>query len=800
MRRVSAAQSELLRDSFVPDGRAVEDEVSFPSRPVIPPVLACALGVWAGCAAALLFARSLSVVVCAALCTGELVACICCLCLLWRCRTHLLALVLVVGLLCGGVLGFAQGARLHHAQQVAIGSQGLLRITALSDGMQGEFGVSCTARVQSEGSDRSFTAKISFPCDCALPMYGQRFTGYGTISELSEDRAPRGWQRGIVANVKLRTCERVELRGPGAALLSFRERAVRALTEPLRGDMGLAAAISCGWRAGLPESVYRQFQASGLAHVVAVSGAHLTIVAALMASILGVLRVPRPISVAAQIMLLAAYLALTAMPASAIRATLMTVAGMTSWTARRRASSLSALGCCIAVMIALDAQAALSTSFALSVLATLGIVVFGGLANSWLKACLGWLPAFVREALALTFASSVLATPFSAALFSQLPLAAPVANIAIAPLFGPVCAAGIIGAVVCAILPLPGVIASITCACASLLLKVVQACASIPYASIPIVAPAFVALLAGFVSACVLWLWWPKPDSHSAYRLLSVTGIVCAVVFALLKAPIPYGGCEIVALDVGQGDAILIRSGGHSVLVDTGNQDALLRQALARHHITRLDALIVTHPDDDHMGSLESLDGMVQVDHVLLARDGLACSCASCAKLRQHAETLVGKERVEGLSQGDKFRLGAFEFTCVWPVAFQDEGGNGDSLCFTVDADIDGDGNREWRSLLVGDAEHEEVSQMLSAGLIDGVDVYKVGHHGSKNALTQDQAAALSPQVSLCSVGARNRYGHPAASTVESLERAGSAVMRTDEHGDVACRFAKDHISVETLR
>ena len=248
MRRVSAAQSELLRDSIVPGDRAVEDEVSFPSRPAIPPVLACALGVWAGCAAALLFARSLSVVVCAALCAGELVACICCLCLIWRRRTHLLALVLVAGLLCGGVLGFAQGARLHHAQQVAIGSQGLLRITALSDGMQGEFGVSCTARVQAEGSNQSFTAKISFPRDCNLPMYGQRFTGYGTISELSGDRAPRGWQRGIVANVKLRTCERVELRGPGAALLSFRERAVRALTEPLRGDMGLAAAISCGWR------------------------------------------------------------------------------------------------------------------------------------------------------------------------------------------------------------------------------------------------------------------------------------------------------------------------------------------------------------------------------------------------------------------------------------------------------------------------------------------------------------------------------------------------------------------------
>lgn len=800
MRRVGAAQSELLWDLAVPDDRVVEDDVSFPSRPAIPPVLAFALGVWAGCVAALLWARSLSVVVCTALCAGSLIGCGCCLCLLWRYRKHLLALVLMMGLLGGSILGFAQGARLHQAQHAALGSQGLLHVTALSDGVQGEFGVSCTARVQAEGSGRSFTAKVAFPGEFKAPMYGQRFTGYGTVSELSEDRALWGWQRGITANIKLRTCERVVLQGPGAALLSFRERAVRALTEPLRGDSGLAAAIACGWRADLPETVYRQFQVSGLAHVVAVSGAHLSIVAALVASILGALRFPKPISIAAQIALLAAYLALTAMPASAIRATLMTLAGMTSWTARRRASSLSALGCCIALMIALDAQAALSSSFALSVLATLGIVVFGGLINSWLKACMGWLPAFIREALALTFASSVLATPFSAALFSQLPLAAPIANIAIAPLFGPVCAAGIIGAVACALLSSPDIVASLACGCASLLLKVVQACASIPYASIPVVAPASVSLLVGLVVSLGLWLWWPKPDHRYVYRFLSVTGIVGVVVFALLKVPIVHGGYEIVALDVGQGDAILIRSGKHSVLVDTGNQDTLLRQALARHHIARLDALIITHPDDDHMGSLASLDGVVQVDRVLLARDGLTCSCASCAKLRGQAVSLVGKEQVTGVSQGDKLRFGVFEFTCVWPVAFRDEGGNCDSLCFTVDTDIDGDGSREWRSLLVGDAEHEEVSEMLSAGLIDDVDVYKVGHHGSKNALTQDQAALLSPQVSLCSVGERNRYGHPAASTVEALENAGSAVMRTDEHGDVACRFAKDHISVKTLR
>ena len=148
MRRVGAAQGELLRGSVVPDARVGEDDAPFPSRPAIPPIFAFALGLWAGCVSALLGARLLSIDVCIALCVGGIATCLCFLCLLWRRRRHLLALVLMAGLLCGGVLGFAQGIRLHQAQQAALESQGQMHITALSDGVQGEFGVSCTARVR----------------------------------------------------------------------------------------------------------------------------------------------------------------------------------------------------------------------------------------------------------------------------------------------------------------------------------------------------------------------------------------------------------------------------------------------------------------------------------------------------------------------------------------------------------------------------------------------------------------------------------------------------------------------------
>lgn len=136
----------------------------------------------------------------------------------------------------------------------------------------------------------------------------------------------------------------------------------------------------------------------------------------------------------------------------------------------------------------------------------------------------------------------------------------------------------------------------------------------------------------------------------------------------------------------------------------------------------------------------------------------------------------------------------------IWPQRFEDEGGNADSLCLKALADVDGDGSTDWTALLVGDAERDQMKELLDVGAVEGVDIYKVGHHGSKNALDEQVALALSPRISLVSAGAGNRYGHPAAETLEILERAGSRVLRTDESGDVSCKLEPDRIVVETLR
>ena len=102
--------------------------------------------------------------------------------------------------------------------------------------------------------------------------------------------------------------------------------------------------------------------------------------------------------------------------------------------------------------------------------------------------------------------------------------------------------------------------------------------------------------------------------------------------------------------------------------------------------------------------------------------------------------------------------------------------------------------------LFTGDAEAQQLDEIISEHGLADLDILKVGHHGSKNALTEEQVQRLSPAIALISVGERNRYGHPASEIVSILEDSGTRIMRTDSDGDVSCKFDDEGIAVETLR
>ncbi len=242
---------------------------------------------------------------------------------------------------------------------------------------------------------------------------------------------------------------------------------------------------------------------------------------------------------------------------------------------------------------------------------------------------------------------------------------------------------------------------------------------------------------------------------------------------------------QVVMLDVGQGDAMLVESGDAAVLVDTGQEGTVLLEALARHGITRLDAVVLSHKDADHTGALSALTGVVEVSHVYIHADLLESK--DCSEVLEVASWVTKGTGAQGVRPGDEICIGSFTMRLLAPQ----QGGsseNDDSLIWLLCAYTQ-DGKTLARGLLVGDAESEALDDVLDAA--GDIDFYKVGHHGSTDAISDEQMARLKPELSLISVGADNDYGHPTSSTLEVLERGGSKVLRTDLQGDVTLTFGE---------
>lgn len=775
-------------------------------RPSIPPVAVCALSLWLSCAGAYLVAAGAVPEVC----RSAAFACVLASAVagtvgLRMSRGGGVARAIWaggLGVLLGATCAFAAAFSLHSAAAQAVGkSYGPLEVQAVEDASSSDFGSSVKAIARLPSGER-YTVLAYFSSGDPILRFGDRIVVRGALEAPEGPSAARLWQQGCSATLSCDVADCASLSSSSFPPIAFRNAAIDAMLSGPGGDRGKGAlaALVCGYRCALDESgVYESFQLSGLAHVIAVSGSHLSIVAGVVAFALGAVSAGRRVAASAHVFLVLSYLAVCGMPVSAVRSAIMASCGVASVLAWRRSASLNALSVCVIAMICFDPACAVSVSFALSAASTATIVLFSGLFARWANDLFGRrVPSAFSEPISLTLAASIGSQPLSCAIFSQLPLVSPLSNLIATPLFTVGCIVGLAAAVVSVVTPAlswPFLAAAVVVV--EVLCEAAVVLSQVPYACVPahLGVPLAVALTVGVSVA--LWAWWPAFRPRKAAWAVCALAIVAAAAF--LVSPF-FWRDEIVALDVGQGDAVLVKSRGQAMLVDTGNQDGLLSAALARHGIVRLDAVLVTHSDDDHCGSLSALAGVVEIGRVLLARDALSCECGSCSALVARATKAVGEQSVVGLSVGDEISVGSFEFEVVWPDAYSDEGGNADSLCLAGHIDCDGDGSSDVRALLVGDAEAEQLSEMVALGRAGEVDVYKVGHHGSAAAIDERLARKLSPAVSLVSVGAGNRFGHPAPNTLEALKRAGSIIVRTDESGDVSCSFTAEGVVVRTMR
>ena len=582
-------------------------------------------------------------------------------------------------------------------------------------------------------------------------------------------------------------------------------------------EQTLLRAILLGERSALFDAeFYHSIKVAGLAHLVAVSGAHLVIVVGFLSLILRALHAPVRASVALQTLFLLTYLILVGFPISCIRAALMSAIALVALMAKRRTSSLTALGIvCIAMMV-FDPCVVYQLSFQLSVTATLGIVLFMPLFVEWCASLMPKMPEFVRESISMTLAALIFSLPITAAQFSLIPIFSPLANLVATPYLTVLLMFGFAALLFSSVVP---VLLSVLGVVTKGLLAFFAALEAIPGAALAVSTSVAFALPVASAAAIILWLWWPTPSrgkidiasgedarigfmrrQRNKRRLLGISSLLLISAF-LLFCSIRFmpGDDRIVMLDVGQGDSFAFMSEGKTVLVDTGNEPEMLYSAIARSAITDIDAVIITHPDDDHCGSLFALGGVVNVGCVIVAEGLDEVDSDKVEVFIERARQLVGEDRLIEVGTGDSLHFGAFTFDIVAPSAIEHEGGNEDSICFYARIDCDRDGAPDWNAFFCGDAEAEVLEQLDLEQHLEPVDLYKVGHHGSRKALTPELAEKLSPKASLIGVG-KNTYGHPTQETLSNLEAVGSQIYRSDLCGNVACTFALDAMEISSDR
>ena len=690
----------------------------------------------------------------------------------------------------------------------------------------------------SGGSDRPAVAGNSGRCSAEMPAYprliaGDTISWSGGIKALTDS----SYDQFLAAQEISASCRATDLAvvshddSPAGRLEAARQASGDALQRVLpEPEGGLAAAILIGLRDRVDRNLASAYTTAGVSHIVAISGWNISIVAATVAALLrGRLR--RRNQAILTILAIVAYTLFAGASASVIRAAVMAGVALLAAESGRGSRAMVGLAWAVAIMILVAPTTVTDVGFQLSAAATAGLVAWATPLTAWLTARVPRMPGAIRESLGVSLTAQAATLPIALLTFGRLALIAPAANLVAVPIVPPAMAAGALafGAGWLATLGAPGWLTGFLAMPAALLFSaldaVVRAAAAVPGANETLPFPANV--VAAAAAAGLLWLMHrgmssagrssrrakpvlplakpqPRPRLRPRYRWAAAGAALLVVLAGSVVAARPDGSVHVIVLDVGQGDAILLEGDrGGRILIDGGPDPNVLMSDLDRYIPTwdrRLDAVVLTHPHDDHVAGLVAVVERYQVNRTF--ESGWSVETPAY-RAWQAALASRGLQR-ERLSTGETLRLDDVDLRVLWPddgttrPSFLDP--NATDNRKTNDASIVLLGEYEGRRfLLTGDAEDDVDPVLLSRGL-PRVDMLKVAHHGSATASSDVLLATLQPGVAAVSVGANNPYGHPNGATMDRLRAHSSRVYRTDQNGTIETTLDAASVTVTTSR
>jgi competence protein ComEC len=687
------------------------------------------------------------------------------------------AALLAAGLWWGGLRGEALD-RSYLADR--IGETASAQVVVTGPARTTPFAIRVPAEVRRFGTTR-FRERV------LLELPPERAPPQGAVLELrARPVAPRGPETGFDERGWLaRRGVHVVLRGEGMRVVGRRggiggvADRLRAHVESTlaRGTTGerrtLLAGIVLGEDSGIDAPQRDAFEASGLMHLLAVSGQNMAITAIGVVSVARVIGVGRLAGEGVAILVVLSYALAVGWQPSVVRAAVAGVLASLAWIVARPRDRWHALAIGALVLLCWLPASALEPGFQLSFAAVAAIFVVlprvGGVPDAYP------VPRGLWDVVVVAVACGVVTAPIVWLHFGAVALWTVPANVAAEPAMPPLIGLSVAAAAIEPVLPgAAAALAWLAGWCAAWIAFVADVVSAWPNAQLR--SP--VALTAVLSIVAIVWLVRRLPRYRrrgAAVGVVSVALALAAAACAFRPAPAwsPPSGLRLTVLDVGQGDAILVEAPGASVLVDQGPPEADVAGQLRRLGLRSLTAIVLTHPQRDHIGGAASVIRRLRVATVLdpeLAVSGPEYSAALEAARER------GVPVVE-IRAGDVFRLGRLRLDVLWP---DDAGlpGEDPNLNATVIHARFG----ETDALLTADAE-SDVTRRLSLG---SVEILKVAHHGSEDLGLPDLLRVLRPRVAVISVGEGNDYDHPRPETIAALDAApGLTTTRTDLDGRI---------------
>lgn len=572
------------------------------------------------------------------------------------------------------------------------------------------------------------------------------------------------------------------LRASAAVRAHYRESLANSMAD---ADAAAIFAMLFGGYDGLRDTLVDSFVSTGIVHILSVSGSHVSLLAAAVACLGALFRLPRLLTAWLVVLAIVFYCILAGGVPPAIRAGLM---GGLSFFAialgREREGAYLFLLTALCLLLA-SPLLLFHISFQLSIAATGGLVF---LAPVFRRRLLAWrVPRFPAAVFSLTLAAQLATLPLLAWYFGRVSLSAFLANLLLVPPLEGIIVLALFGGALALVLPSAG---AVLLAALALLLGAAyegaKALAAIRMVSVP--------AMGGVATACyyaLLGCFLLGEDARARVFAVLVAHrrsgllLVCAVlVFALAARFTSPREMEVHFIDVHQGDAALIRTpNGHAFLIDTGGTrdgaydvGARVDLPYLRHFgVQRLDAIFLSHAHEDHAAGAGSILRALPVRHVCTSSEGREVYAKSMGL--SVASPLLDKMTV--LRTGERFVLdGVTVEVLAAPEAASRESGN--EACDVLRVRY-GDVS----FLFTGDMGVEEERALLAAGISPESTVLKVAHHGSASSTSEAFLSATSPSLAVISVGADNSYGHPAPAVMKRLQEKGIPVLRTDEEGAI---------------